>query len=241
MNFEITANEQLTGTVWRMTLRGDASALTAPGQFVQVSLPGFFLRRPISVCDWDAETVTLVYKVVGQGTAAMAAMEAGTKLDLLTGLGNGFSVEACGDRPLLIGGGVGLPPMLGLCKALLRAGRAPRLLAGFGKADECFLLEDFAALGVQVTVTTLDGSRGVQGVVTDAMPGLDYDSVCACGPLPMLKAVWRQTGGMGQYSLEERMGCGFGACMGCTIQTRTGSKRVCKEGPVFDGGELMWE
>ncbi len=241
MNFTITTNERLTEMVWRMTLRGDTSTLTAPGQFVQVSLPGFFLRRPISVCDWDGEGLTLVYKVVGQGTAAMASLQPGEHLDLLTGLGNGFRVEACGERPLLIGGGVGLPPMLGLCRALLRAGKRPRLLAGFGKAAECFLLADFETLGVPVTVTTLDGSRGLRGVATDAMPLLDFDSLCACGPLPMLRAVWRQTGGRGQYSLEERMGCGFGACMGCSIQTRGGSRRVCKEGPVFDGMELMWE
>ncbi|MBR6953759.1 MAG: dihydroorotate dehydrogenase electron transfer subunit [Clostridia bacterium] len=240
MNYEITENRALTASVHSMRLRGDTGSLTRPGQFVQVALPDFYLRRPISVCEWDRESLRLVYKVVGQGTAAMAEMKPGACLDLLPGLGNGFDTGACGEKPLLVGGGVGLPPLLGLCRALLAQGKKPLVLAGFGTAAEAFLLEDFRALGVPVTVTTMDGSLGLRGLVTDALGDLDYDDVLACGPLPMLKALWRCTGGRGQYSLEERMGCGFGACMGCSVQTAAGSMRVCKEGPVFRGEVLPW-
>ncbi len=240
MNYVITENRPLTPAVWSMRLRGDTGAFTRPGQFVQAALPGFYLRRPISVCEWEEGQLRLVYKVVGEGTACMSRLTPGAALDLLPGLGNGFDTALCGEKPLLAGGGVGLPPLLGLCRALLREGKQPRVLAGFGSAGEAFLLEDLRALPVPVTVTTLDGSLGMKGLVTDALPGLDFDSLCACGPIPMLKALWRQTGEKGQYSLEERMGCGFGACMGCSIRTKAGPRRVCKEGPVFRGEELMW-
>ena len=240
MIFELTENRALTASVRSMRLSGDTGSLTRPGQFVQVALPGFYLRRPISVCEWDEGSLRLVYKVVGQGTAAMADMRPGDRLDLLCGLGNGFDTALCGESPLLVGGGVGLPPLLGLCRALLAEGKAPRVLAGFGTAAEVFLLEDFRALGVPVTVTTMDGSLGVKGLVTDALGDLDFDDVLACGPLPMLKALWKRTEGKGQYSLEERMGCGFGACMGCSVQTKQGSMRVCREGPVFRGEVLPW-
>ncbi len=241
MRFEIKENKPLTEAVWDLCLAGKTSAIKRPGQFVQVALPGFYLRRPISVCEWEPGALRLVYKVLGQGTAAMTAMKPGEGLDLLTGLGNGFDTDALGEKPLLIGGGVGLPPLLGLAKALLKSGRKPCVLAGFNRADEVFLLEDFKALDVRVEITTMDGSMGIKGLVTDALPFLDFDSLAACGPLPMLKAVHRAAADIpAQYSLEERMGCGFGACMGCTIQTASGPARVCKEGPVFPGEELMW-
>ena len=239
MRFEITENKPLTPQVRSMRLAGDAAAFTRPGQFVQAALPGFYLRRPISVCQWTPESLRLVYKIVGPGTEAMAGLQPGAELDLLTGLGNGFDPDACGERPLLVGGGVGLPPLLGLCEALLRQGKRPRVAAGFGSAGEVFLAEDFEALGVPVDIATLDGSRGRKGLVTEGLPEAP-DGLCACGPLPMLKALWRRFGGRGQYSLEERMGCGFGACMGCSIQTAGGPRRVCKEGPVFRGEELLW-
>lgn len=240
MDFRLMENKPLTSLVWQMRLNGDTSNITRPGQFVQIKLPDFYLRRPISVCDWDGDGLTLVYKVVGQGTEAMAALEPGARLDLLTGLGNGFDVTLCGERPLLIGGGVGLPPMIGLCRALLEEGKHPQILAGFGSAKEIFLQEAAQRLGVSFTVTTMDGSAGIKGLVTDAMPRLDFDSVCACGPEPMLKAVYDAADVPGQFSFEERMGCGFGACMGCSCKTKYGYKRICKDGPVLMREEILW-
>ena len=240
MTFTLESNQPLTALVWRMVLRGDTAAITRPGQFVQVQLPGFYLRRPISVCDWDAERLTLVYKVVGQGTYAMTTYAPGMTLDLLTGLGNGFDTAACGDRPLLVGGGVGLPPMIGLCRTLLAEGKHPTVLAGFGSAQEVFLRDAVEALGAPFVLTTLDGSAGIRGLVTDALPGLTFDSLCACGPLPMLKALDQATACPGQFSFEERMGCGFGACMGCTVKVKGGYKRICKDGPVLVKEEILW-
>lgn len=240
MQFTIQENKALTDCVYRMTLRGDTSAITAPGQFVQVQVPGFYLRRPISVCDWDAQTLTLVYKIVGNGTDAMAHMQPGTALDLLTGLGNGFDITRCGDRPLLIGGGVGLPPMVGLCRCLLEAGKHPTVLAGFNTAGEVFLREDVEQLGAPFVLATMDGSAGVKGLVTDAMPGIDFTDICACGPLPMLKAIMNADARPAQLSFEERMGCGFGACMGCTVKVKGGYKRICKDGPVLVREEVIW-
>ncbi len=238
----ILENRSLTDAVFLLRLAVDTAAFTRPGQFVQVRVPGFYLRRPISVCDWREGELTLVIKVLGQGTARLRAMEAGETLDLLCGLGNGFDPALLGERPLLVGGGVGLPPLLGLARCLRVAGRTPALLAGFNTTAEAFLLDRFEALGVPVTLATMDGSAGVKGLVTDALPGLAFDSVAACGPQPMLKALRRALPDTpGLYSLEERMGCGFGACMGCSIQTKNGPARVCKEGPVFRGEELMWE
>ena len=241
MTYRIVSNLPLTASVRRMTLAGDTSAILRPGQFVQVRVPGFYLRRPISVCDWDADSLTLVYKVVGEGTAAMAGLPSGAELDLLTGLGNGFDLERIGGRPLLVGGGVGLPPLLGLCRALVAAGRRPTVLAGFNTAEEIFLREDFEALGVRFCVTTMDGSAGEKGLVTELMPGLGYDSVCACGPWLMLRAVCAAAETPCLVSMEERMGCGFGACMGCTIQTVNGPRRVCADGPVFGKEEILWQ
>ena len=240
MRFILTENTALTPLVYRMRLAGDTAAIVKPGQFVQVQLPGFYLRRPISVCDWDGEGLTLVYKLVGEGTRAMADLRPGAELDLLTGLGNGFDTAACGDKPLLIGGGVGLPPMIGLCRTLLEEGRHPTVLAGFNTAGEVFLKDAVEALGAPFVLATMDGSAGVRGLVTDAMKGLDFDSVCACGPLPMLRAVWEAADVPGQFSFEERMGCGFGACMGCTVKTKNGYKRICKDGPVLMREEIVW-
>ena len=223
-----------------MTLQGDMSAITAPGQFVQVQVPGFYLRRPISVCDWDSETLTLVYKVVGNGTDAMCRMIPGTELDLLTGLGNGFDITRCGERPLLIGGGVGLPPMVGLCRCLMQAGKHPTVLAGFNTASEVFLREDVEKLGAPFVLATMDGSAGVKGLVTDALPEIDFTDICACGPLPMLKAIMNADDHPAQLSFEERMGCGFGACMGCTVKVKGGYKRICKDGPVLVREEVIW-
>lgn len=240
MRFIIKENKRLTQWVWQMVLQGDTSAITAPGQFVQVQLPGFYLRRPISICCWDSESLTLVYKVVGSGTEAMACMLPDTELDLLTGLGNGFDVSKCGEKPLLVGGGVGLPPLLGLAQALVKAGKKPQLLAGFGSDREIFLKDMADQMGVPFTVTTMDGSAGIKGLVTDALSALDFDSLCSCGPLPMMKAIDQVITVPAQYSFEERMGCGFGACMGCTIKVKDGWKRVCKDGPVLDREEVLW-
>ena len=240
MEFRLLENLPLTSAVWRMRLGGDTSGITRPGQFVQVKLPGFYLRRPISVCDWDGDSLTLVYKVVGQGTEAMTGLRPGETLDLLTGLGNGFDVNACGQRPLLVGGGVGLPPMIGLCRSLVENGKKPTVLAGFNTAAEVFLRDAVEQLGAPFVLATMDGSAGVKGLVTDAMGSLDFDSVCACGPEPMLRAVYQAAEVPGQFSFEERMGCGFGACMGCSCKTKYGSKRICKDGPVLAREEIIW-
>ena len=240
MLYRLVENIQLTASVWRMKLQGDTSAIKAPGQFVQLTVPGFYLRRSITICNWDEETITLVYKVVGQGTEAMSAMKIGMELDVLNGLGNGFDTSRCGDKPLLIGGGVGLPPMIGLCKQLLAEGKRPTVLAGFNTASEVFLRDAVEAMGAPFVLATMDGSEGVKGLVTDAMKELDFTDICACGPLPMLKAIMNVTDKPAQLSFEERMGCGFGACMGCTVKVKGGYKRICKDGPVLDREEVIW-
>ena len=239
--FEILTNEALTASVYRMTLAGDTSAITAPGQFVNIRLTGKFLRRPISVCDCEDGALTIVYKVVGHGTAQLAAMAKGEKLDLLTGLGNGYDLELTGEAPLLVGGGVGVPPMYYLAKKLREQGKQVQVILGFNTASEIFFEEAFKALGCAVTVATADGSYGVKGFVTDAMQGLSYTHFCACGPEPMLKALYKASNTSGQMSFEERMGCGFGACMGCSCKTLTGNKRICKDGPVMKKEEILWD
>ena len=238
--FEITSNQALTKEVYRMVLSGDTSAVTAPGQFVELALPGKFLRRPISVSDWNVGSLTLIYKVVGQGTEQMSQLPVGTKLDVLTGLGNGYNTAISGDTPVLVGGGVGIPPLYGLCKTLLTQGKHPAVVLGFNKASEIFLAEEFRALGVEVFIATADGSVGTKGFVTDVLKVLPYSYFYACGPLPMLRAMETVVTSDGQYSMEERMGCGFGACMGCSIQTKSGARRVCKDGPVFPREEVFF-
>ena len=239
--FNIVSNQPLTDSVYKMVLLGDVSGVTNCGQFVNIKLDGLFLRRPISVCDCEGNELTLVYKVVGKGTEQMSKMKNGEVLDVLTGLGNGYDTSVSGEAPLLIGGGVGVPPMYMLCKKLISEGKKPTVILGFNKADEVFYEKEFEALGAKVMVSTVDGSHGVKGFVTDAMAGLDYSYFYTCGPEPMLKAVYRATGTSGQFSFEERMGCGFGACMGCSCKTVTGYKRICKEGPVLCKEEILWE
>ena len=238
--FEIIENTALTSNVYRMRLAGDTSAITAPGQFVNIKLEGKFLRRPISVCDCKDGELTIVYKVVGKGTEQMANMHAAEELDILTGLGNGYDLTVSGDKPLLLGGGVGVPPMYMLAKELIAEGKDVTVILGFNKADEIFYEMEFRALGANVIVATADGSYGIKGFVTDALPE-DYTYFYTCGPEPMLKAVWRATNTSGQMSFEERMGCGFGACMGCSCKTLTGYKRICREGPVMRKEEILWE
>ncbi len=238
--YTVLSNEPLTASVRRMRLEGDTQWIVRPGQFVNIALEGRYLRRPISVCDYDAATLTLIYKVVGEGTAQMARMEPGGQLDLLTGLGNGFATDNDARRPLLVGGGVGVPPLYNLAKVLLAAGKPVQIVLGFNTAAEVFYAGEFRALGCSVTVATADGSAGVKGFVTDALVGLDFDYFYACGPLPMLRALSQAAACDGQLSFEERMGCGFGACMGCSCKTLTGSKRICKEGPVLMKNEILW-
>lgn len=237
--FEIKENVHLTQDVMKMTLSGDTSDITASGQFVNIKLDGLYLRRPISVCDVNGDTLTLVYKVVGVGTQKMAEMSEGC-LDILTGLGNGYDLTVSGDNVLLIGGGVGVPPLFLLAKRLLKEGKKVTAILGFNTASEIFLKDDFEALGVKVYITTVDGSYGIKGFVTDAMESLDYTYVYTCGPEPMLKAVYNATKTSAQFSFEERMGCGFGACMGCSCKTVTGFKRICKDGPVLTKEEILW-
>ena len=238
--FSIVSNTPLTDSVYKMIMSGDTSAITAPGQFVNIQLAGKFLRRPISVCDYDGETLTIVYKVVGKGTEQMASMTAGETLDILTGLGNGYDLAPAGDRPVLLGGGVGVPPLYHLAKRLLALGKEVTVILGFNTASEIFYEKEFQALGCKTFVTTVDGSYGKKGFVTDALPE-DYTYFYTCGPEPMLKAVYRTTNTSGQMSFEQRMGCGFGACMGCSCKTLTGNKRICKEGPVMRKEEILWE
>ena len=238
--FEIVENTQLTESVYKMTLSGDVSAITAPGQFVNIRLDGLYLRRPISVCDLGENTLTIIYKVVGKGTKQMSEMMSGT-LDILTGLGNGYDMTVAGEKPVLLGGGVGVPPMYLLAKKLIEQGREVKVVLGFNTKAEVFYEDAFKALGAQVTVTTVDGSYGTKGFVTDAMKDMDYTYFYTCGPEPMLKAVYKASKTSGQMSFEKRMGCGFGACMGCSCKTITGYKRICKEGPVMRKEEILWE
>ena len=238
--FEILTNTPLTSSVYKMTLRGDTSAITAPGQFVEIALPGKFLRRPISVCDWAENSLTLIYKVVGHGTEQMAALPAGTRLDVLTGLGNGYDTTLSGENPVLVGGGVGVPPLYALCKKLIAEGKKPSVILGFNKESEIFLKQEFEALGIPTHIATADGSCGTRGFVTDVLKNMDYSYFYSCGPMPMFRAMEAVVTTSGEFSFEERMGCGFGACMGCSIQTKSGAKRVCKDGPVFLREEVFF-
>ena len=239
--FKILENTALTESVYRMVLAGDISDITRPGQFVNILLDGLFLRRPISVCDAEGGRLTLLYKVVGKGTEKMSRMAVGEELDILTGLGNGYDLSPSGDRPLLVGGGVGVPPLYMLAKRLIAEGKEVRVILGFNTAAEVFYEEEFRALGATVTVTTVDGSRGTKGFVTAALDEAPYTYFYTCGPEPMLRALHGATITSGQYSFEERMGCGFGACMGCSCKTLYGNKRICKDGPVLEKEEIIWE
>ncbi len=238
--FTIAKNLPLTSNVYIMELKGDTDGIKC-GQFVNIKIEGLYLRRPISVCDLEGDVLTLIYKVVGKGTEIMSKMEAGVQLDLLTGLGNGYDTSLSGDKPLLLGGGVGVPPLYLLCRKLINEGKQPTVILGFNTKDEVFYENEFAALGARVIVATADGSHGVKGFVTNAMDGVEYSYFYTCGPEPMLKAVYNATKTSGQMSFEERMGCGFGACMGCSCKTITGYKRICKEGPVMKKEEILWE
>ena len=238
--FEIIENTALTESVFKMVLKGDTSAITASGQFVNILLDGLYLRRPISVCDYDDATLTIIYKVVGKGTEQMSKMATGKQLDILTGLGNGYDLTLSGEHPVLLGGGVGVPPMYNLAKKLKAQGKTVSVILGFNTASEVFYAEEFKALGCDVTVTTVDGTMGKKGFVTDALPE-NYTYFYTCGPEPMLKAVYKASVTSGQMSFEKRMGCGFGACMGCSCKTLTGYKRICKEGPVMKKEEILWE
>ena len=239
--FEILSNEPIAKGIYQLTLAGDTSAVTAPGQFVNLRLDGFYLRRPISVCDWESGRLRLIYKVLGRGTAALTEYPAGKTMDVLTGLGNGFDMTKSGDTPLLVGGGVGIPPLFGLAKGLISAGKRPAAVLGFNKASEVFLAEEFRALGIPVTLCTADGSAGIPGFVTEGMKqAKGYSYLYACGPEPMLKAVSEASETDAQLSFEERMGCGFVACMGCTHRTKYGNKRICKDGPVLEKEEIVW-
>ncbi len=237
--FTIKSNELIAKSVYKMVLQGDTSNITNCGQFVNIKLDGLYLRRPISVCDLQGDMLTLIYKVVGKGTQLLSEMESGVKLSVLTGLGNGYNLDKSGDAPLLIGGGVGVPPLYLLAKRLIEKGCKVSVILGFNTKDELFLDEEFKKLGCITTVTTVDGSYGTKGFVTDTLPE-NYSYFYTCGPEPMLKAVYKSTKASGQFSFEERMGCGFGACMGCSCKTVTGCKRICKDGPVLEKEEILW-
>lgn len=238
--FKITSNEKIARDIFKMTLAGDTSAITAPGQFVNIKLDGFFLRRPISVCDCVGENLTLIYKTVGHGTEQMSRMTAGENLDLLTGLGNGYNTKISGGNPLLVGGGVGVPPMYMLCRELISEGKNVTVVLGFNSKDDVFYEDEFRALGADVHIATADGTYGTKGFVTDVIKDMQYTFFYTCGPEPMFRAMHKIMKTPGQYSFEERMGCGFGACMGCSCKTLTGNKRICKEGPVMESEEIIW-
>ena len=238
--FEIKVNKPLTKDIMEMILAGDTSDITRPGQFVNIKLDGLYLRRPISVCDAEEGKLTLIYKVVGKGTEQMRDMTEGT-LDILSSLGNGYDTSLSGEKPLLIGGGVGVPPLYMLAKELRKEGKDVSIILGFNTKEEIFYEEEFKALGCKVYVTTVDGSYGIKGFVTEAMKDIDYTHFFTCGPEPMLKAVWNASKTTGQLSFEERMGCGFGACMGCSCKTLTGFKRICKDGPIMMKEEILWK
>jgi len=238
--FEIIENKALTSNVYKMVLKGDTTDITAPGQFVNIKLDGLYLRRPISVCDCEYGKLTLIYKTVGHGTEQMAKMSSGM-LDILTGLGNGYDTTKSGNHPLLVGGGVGVPPLYMLAKKLIGEGKKVSVVLGFNTKDEIFCEDDFKAIGADVYVTTVDGSYGIKGFVTNAIDSVDYTYTYSCGPEPMLKALYNVSKTSGQYSFEERMGCGFGACMGCSCKTLYGNKRICKDGPVLVKEEIIWE
>ena len=238
--FTLIKNERIAANTYLSVLKGDTSDITASGQFVNIKLDGFYLRRPISVCNVEGDELTIIYKAVGAGTEKMASTEVGTEWLVLTGLGNGYDLTKSGDAPLLIGGGAGVPPMYYLARKLVAEGKRPTVILGFGKADEVFFKEEFEALGLRVLVTTADGSYGIKGFVTDAMSDLAYTYFYTCGPEPMLKAIYDKSETSGQFSFEERMGCGFGACMGCTCKTKYGNKRICRDGPVLEKEEIIW-
>jgi len=239
--FKILENYPLTDTVMKMALQGDISDITAPGQFINIKLEGLFLRRPISVCDAENGKVTIIYKIVGKGTEQMSRMGEGDTLDVLSGLGNGYNTDLSGEDPLLLGGGVGVPPLYMLAKKLIEKGKKVTVILGFNTKSEVFYENEFKKLGCDVRVTTADGSYGIKGFVTDAMKDINYSYFYTCGPEPMLKAIYKTAKTSGQLSFEERMGCGFGACMGCSCKTLTGNKRICKEGPVLLKEEILWE
>lgn len=239
--FEITQNVSIASGIYLLRMKGNTSEISAPGQFVDLKLDGRFLRRPISVCDWEEGELTLIYKILGSGTQELTSYPVGKTLDVLTGLGNGFDINRSGSFPLLVGGGVGIPPLYGLARRLVAADKTPRAILGFNSAADLFFVNEFETLGVPVEVTTVDGSTGRKGFVTDIMTHLpSYSYLYTCGPEQMLRAVYEAARSDGQFSFEARMGCGFGACMGCSCETKYGTKRICRDGPVLEKGEIVW-
>ena len=230
---------EIQKNIFAMNLGGDCSEINAPGQFINIHVDGFYLRRPISIYSYGKDYVTIIFKVVGQGTKALSQMNVGEELDVLLPLGNGFDPEKGGEKPLLVGGGIGVPPIFGLAESFMNKGIVPQVVIGFNSEDDVILARQFETLGITPIITTVDGSVGVKGFVTDAMKDLDFDYVYTCGPEPMLKAIWDVTPD-GQFSFEARMACGFGACMGCTCETKYGYKRICKDGPVLYKEEIIW-
>ena len=238
--YEILSNKCIAKNTFEMVLKGDTTSLTKPGQFINIKLEGKYLRRPISVCDYDSDTTTIIYKVVGKGTEQMAEMKPGEMLDVLSGLGNGFDISKADKDAVLLGGGAGIAPMFNLCRELIKKGTMVTVILGFNTKDEVYYEEEFKNLGAKVYITTVDGSYGEKGFVTDVLKNLTYSYFFTCGPMPMFKAIESVATTSGQYSFEERMGCGFGACMGCSCKTKYGNKRICKDGPVLLREEIIW-
>lgn len=230
---------KLQKDIFLMVLSGDCKDIDRPGRFVNIKIEGLYLRRPISICDFNNDEITIIFKTVGEGTKQLSEMKPGEVLDVLIPLGNGFDISANCKKPVVIGGGIGVPPLLNLCKQLLAAGKKPAVILGFNTSEDAVLIDEFKALGVEPVITTADGSMGTKGFVTGPLADMDFDYVFTCGPEPMLKAIWDMAED-GQFSFEARMACGFGACMGCTCETKYGYKRICKDGPIMYKEEIIW-
>ena len=237
--FQIAENSLIALKTYKLVLVGDCAV---EGEFVHIAIPGFYLRRPLSICDLEDGRMAIVYKVVGKGTRVLSERQSGETLEVLTGLGKGFDPDACREEALLVGGGLGVPPLLLLAKRLKAQGKKVTAVLGFNTAEERILVPEFESVCDTVAVSTVDGSVGVKGFVTDAIKALQpsFDCFYTCGPMVMMKVVCQTLEGPGECSLEERMGCGAGFCYGCSIQTKNGPRRVCKDGPVFKKEELIW-
>lgn len=237
--FKILENKQIAKDVYKLVLEGNTSEITKPGQFVNIAISEFYLRRPISICDFEKNSLTLIYKVVGKGTYALSKKYTNHYLDILIPLGNGFDVEKTTMYPVLIGGGVGVPPLVNLAKQLIKKVDKVQVIIGFNKKEEIFGEDMFKNIGISPIVTTVDGSYGIKGLVSDALKDIKADYIYSCGPEPMLKAL-SSFDIDGQFSFEARMACGFGGCMACSCKTKYANKRICKEGPVLFKEEIIW-
>ncbi|MCR5787205.1 MAG: dihydroorotate dehydrogenase electron transfer subunit [Acholeplasmatales bacterium] len=237
VDLKVLENKQINNDIYLIKLEGDTSEIKNSGEFAELKLDNYYLRRPLSIHDYDSKTVSFLYKVLGHGTRDLTRYKKGDVINTILGLGNGFN-DLNAISPLLIGGGIGMAPLLNLAKRFNEKNIRPNILLGFKNINEVCYVEEFKKYG-DVYVTTDDGSFGYCGNPVSFLQNnnLKFDKYYACGPLVMLKYLTKYST-LGYVSLEARMGCGIGACMGCSIETKNGIKRVCKEGPVFDADEV---